>query len=436
MIRTLTLASVTALLGILVACGSTGVGGSTAAPACTTLAACCAAAGAEQGLCVAIVTSNVPTSCSSELVSLQTSGTCATAPGTGTGTGTATNPGSGCTALAACCELMTGAAATACITVVGEAVPAACTTELTSYEKAGACGKTGTGPGTGTGTGSDTACTLLAECCAQMPPGSSATACEEVVAMGLSSSCSSELSAYESTDACGGIGPGTGTGTGTGNHTGTTTQTGTNTGTISSSTSTGPVCTPHALPTNFQFRSIGLESGACTSVQDEGINTCLSMGTSCSTYDTGTCGTCVFNSFTNNSWGPFAFITASGAGAVQLPFYNTAGCVLKVNPTATACATAINQAFECEIEACLAYCPVASSTDTTGEDALLGTSTTTGCLGDADTGVCASYISAENTECAAFQTDAGAEGRCDALMGATDVGPYIALFCGGEDAGI
>jgi hypothetical protein len=201
-------------------------------------------------------------------------------------------------------------------------------------------------------------------------------------------------------------------------------------------------CSPHALPTNFQFRSPSLTGGSCNSTDDEGVSNCLTMsGVSCPAYTSDpTCQACAFSSYTNATWGAFVLVTASGAGAVQIPFFNPGGCLQKVDPfTASACVQALQNSFQCEIEACLAYCPVASGSDTAGMDALLGTSTTNGCLQNADSSVCASYANAVNTACTGAlygdaATDPGTE--CNNLAGASDLGPYVAAFCGGEDAGI
>jgi len=369
MIRSITLATVAAILGAVVACG-TQAGSSSATASCTSLAACCSAAGTEQALCVAIVASNVSTSCSSELVSLQAGGSCAsTPPGSGTG------GGSGCSALATCCVAMTGSAAQGCLAFVEQGVAATCTAELSAYESVGSCGKVGTGTGTGTGT----ACPLLAECCAEMTAGPGATACDAVVASGVSTSCATELSAEESAGACHGTGTGTGTGIQTGTTTSTHGQTGTgtnsqtgfttgNTGT-SSSSSSAMTCVPHALPAGYAPQTIGLTSGACTAAQDEAINTCVSNGTSCAASEVGSCGTCAFASWTSSSWGAVVNITLPGAGNVTVPFLNSGGCLQKASAAATACADASNKQFQCELEACVAYCPVASASDTVGLEA-------------------------------------------------------------------
>lgn len=444
--RASTLAFVSLLLGVAVACSSAGSGATDSA--CSSLGACCAtASAADQASCFQLFSAGNSTACAEELVTLQTTGACGSAsPGGGAGTG--------CTGLAACCAEMTGIGASDCSATASAGVATVCTAELTGYQSSGACHATTTGPGSGPGGG--TGCAALATCCASQS-GSAATACDQIVATGVASTCSAELTVEEATGACStvspgsgtgarpgsgtGVGPGSGTGVGPGSGSGTGGSSGTGSGSGSSPMDAGaPVdCAPHALPAGFTFRTIGLPGGSCTSAQDEGINSCMSAGTTCSAYDVGSCATCAFTEFTSSSWGPFAYVTTAGAGQVVIPFYNFAGCLMKIDPLGgTACARAVDQAFECELAACLPYCPIASSSDTAGEDALLGTSTTNGCVGDADSSICAQYVDAENTACAALSTDAGTgpADKCDTILNATDEGPFVALFCGGEDAGL
>ena len=450
--RTPTLAIVSLLLSVAVAAACSSAGSGTADSACSSLEACCAtASGANQASCIQLLSTGDATACAEELVTLQTTGACGSVgPGSGAGTG--------CTGLAACCAEMTGGAAASCGEIASTGIATTCSAELTVYQSSGACHATMTGSGTGT---SGTGCAALASCCATQS-GAAATACDQIVAAGVASTCSAELSVEEATGACTSVSPGSGTGThpgsGTGTHPGSGTGVGPGSGTGvgpgsgsgtggSSGTGSGsgvdagsPVdCAPHALPSGFTLRTIGLAGGSCTAAQDEGISSCMGAGTTCSAYDVGSCATCAFTEFTSSAWGPFAYVTAAGAGGVTLPFYNFAGCITKLDPVGgAACARAVNQALECELASCLAYCPIASLSDTAGADALLGTSTTNGCLGDADSSVCAQYVDAENAACLPLSTDAGTGpvNLCNTLLDASDEGPYIGLFCGGDDAGI
>ncbi len=457
--RRISWVQVTALLGLVTAAAagacSASAGSDGGAAECQALAACCAnTAGAQSQVCLDVVESGVASDCTQELVAYQTAGSCGTTASSG---GTVT--GTGCGALATCCAAMSGPAASACDAIVQEGVSTTCTEELSVYQTTRACGgaTTGTGTGGGTSTGTQSACSSLATCCAEMS-GAQQQACSSIAAGGATATCAAELEADEAAGLCAEVGPGSGTsggnpGSGSGGNSkssgfgggstssgfGGTTSSGSDTGTASSSAAD---CTPHALPAGFVFRTVGVASGSCTAADDEGIGSCVSMGTSCAAYEsTPGCGpTCAFTTSGASAWGPFIYVTAAGAGNIALPFVNLGGCIQKVDRTSAgaACAAASARLFQCELEACIAYCPIASASDTAGAGALLGTSTSNGCLGDADTTVCAEYASAESSACATDFSDASTSAAtlCDNLLDASDQGPYVALFCGGEDAGI
>jgi hypothetical protein len=78
-------------------------------------------------------------------------------------------------------------------------------------------GSTGTGTGSGTGTKSSSsssaanqACSMLGQCCVNLPAGSAAS-CEAIVATGISTSCETEFTSLSTLGFCTG-------GTGTGGH--------------------------------------------------------------------------------------------------------------------------------------------------------------------------------------------------------------------------
>jgi len=156
---------------------------------------------------------------------------------------------------------------------------------------------------------------------------------------------------------------------------------------------------------------------------------------------------------TSTAWGGFIAVespTAVGATTTtEIDLFNPGGCVARVDTSATgqACAKAYNELQECEFASCVPYCPVASQSDQAGEDALLGSGTSNGCLGDADTAICATYVTAVQTACATESNDAGtgAFDKCENLISdastATGALPlafeqYLGLLCGGYDAGL
>jgi hypothetical protein len=105
---------------------------------------------------------------------------------------------------------------------------------------------------------------------------------------------------------------------------------------------------------------------------------------------------------TTTSWGAIVVAEApTSIGATTstgLGFLNQGGCIAKEDTTSTgtACGTALDELLECEFAACLSVCPVIDQYDAgiAGEEALEGTSTSPGCMGNAETTVCLSYATA------------------------------------------
>ncbi len=165
------------------------------------------------------------------------------------------------------------------------------------------------------------------------------------------------------------------------------------------------------------------------------------------------CAQCLFTPAGASAWGAFLDLrplTAVGATTTTiLDLYNFGGCVALVDPSPAgkACGTALDELTQCELASCLPSCPITSTQDVAGTDALVGSTTSVGCLGNADNTVCVTYANAANTACANATNDAGtgAIDRCNAILTAANAATvsapagleqYLGLFCGGADAGL
>jgi len=223
-----------------------------------------------------------------------------------------------------------------------------------------------------------------------------------------------------------------------------------------------PNCNPHAVTATITAEPP--PPAVCTAMQNVGAADCFLATTDagiglCNNAlgapdgSTDPCGNCVFTNEMGPNWGAFVVISpplpAGATGDNQLTLFNVAGCIA-ANDTSTAaqaCATALEELSSCEFAACVAYCPVASTTDTAGIDALLGTSTQMGCLDNAATAECMTQVTAVNSACATETNDAGTGtfDKCNALATAANASTaaspaglqnYIGSICGGADAGI
>ncbi len=322
-------------------------------------------------------------------------------------------------------------------------------------------------------TGASPNCTTLAACCPSV--GANQAACLSAVAAANDTVCQTDLATFRANNYCTASNSGSGSGTGTnptdgGPNPGSSTGSGSHSGTSGSRTGTGSgtgipaSCSPHPLPTGWTPTTPTAAAAVCTAMQnvgaadcfvaqdDAGIGLCL---TAVENPDGGLdpCGQCVFSQATASAWGAFVEIkapTAIGATATTtLDLFNFGGCVALADKTAagTACANALNQLNECEQASCLANCPVTSNTDTAGQNAIFGTTSSPGCLSDADNMVCLTYANTVNTACAAETNDAGtgAIDKCNTLITAANASTtpataaglenYMGLFCGGADAG-
>jgi hypothetical protein len=122
-----------------------------------------------------------------------------------------------------------------------------------------------------------------------------------------------------------------------------------------------------------------------------------------------TCQRCLVTPSTNPTWGPIVDYGATVS-------VNVAGCIELLDPANTACATSVQQADECEHEACDTACPALADFDS--------------CVAVADEGPCATY--AQGSACQAMEADGGPASAC--VAGATFGELFAAaakVFCGG-----
>jgi hypothetical protein len=161
------------------------------------------------------------------------------------------------------------------------------------------------------------------------------------------------------------------------------------------------------------------------------------------------CYACIGTEESSTSWGAFVIFTvptATGASTTtELEMLNLGGCIAEEDKTAAGqkCATDFDELMECEVAACANYCPVSGDSDTAGITALFGDNTAAnpGCLTNADTAVCATYVTALNTDCATESNDAGtgAYDKCVVIMNTYNVATptaaatsaYMGEICGG-----
>jgi len=312
----------------------------------------------------------------------------------------------------------------------------------------------------GTGTpdaGVNTACATLSACCSKLP-AESLTSCQAAVTAGNATTCASDLSMLMQAGSCGGIGvpdasfhpdgtvvPGNDGGPGDDGSTGNQDAEPEQDSSTGFDSAPPANCTPHALPANFQVVNHPAPSNAsCTTTTMSTVaSDCFTSPTAtCNTDIETTCGECVFTANTAADWGPVIVFEATGASPaveIEYPFFNDGSYVERYDPSGTGlnCGQALEAQIECELAACVPYCPVTSASDTVGTNALIGTFdpstgdvTTNGCLQNADSSVCANYVNATNTECASELTDAGT-GALTAIQNATTYNAFFGEYCGG-----
>jgi len=164
-------------------------------------------------------------------------------------------------------------------------------------------------------------------------------------------------------------------------------------------------CPPSALgawqPTTYHHANVALPNACTAALIADFYSSCLGPGASSTTCDPSwgsgedtahqDCQTCLVTPSTAESWGPLV----EYGSTVSL---NVAGCVELLDPGApgVSCATAVQQADECEHQACDATCPVTDDTSFANWRA---------CVAASATGACATYTGAAG--CAQSEADAG-----------------------------
>ncbi len=216
--------------------------------------------------------------------------------------------------------------------------------------------------------------------------------------------------------------------------------------------STATECSPHPLDHFVPTPNLPPATVSCTAAENTALGICFAStvdaGPACNEAflgpggSTNDCYACVLTPSTSTSWGALVIVdspTAVGAATyTELDMFDTGGCIAKEDPSAMGidCATALNELTECELAACVAYCPIVSYTDMAGITALYGdgTASNPGCLGDADTAVCLTYVDKVSTACAGEVNDAGAWSKCATLENnagsATPTAAALSAYCG------
>jgi hypothetical protein len=82
---------------------------------------------------------------------------------------------------------------------VTEGVDTTCSAELSAFQTEGLC--KGSSSSSGSGSSGGTGCSGLSSCCSSLP-SSEATGCQAIVSEGSDPTCSEELSAYQTDGLC------------------------------------------------------------------------------------------------------------------------------------------------------------------------------------------------------------------------------------------
>ncbi len=126
-------------------------------------------------------------------------------PSTGSGTSNPpmetkpTTDGTGCSGLSSCCSSLSAAEQPDCQAIVTEGVDTTCSAELSAFQTEGLC--KGSSSSSGSGSSGGTGCSGLSSCCSSLP-SSEATGCQAIVSEGSDPTCSEELSAYQTDGLC------------------------------------------------------------------------------------------------------------------------------------------------------------------------------------------------------------------------------------------
>jgi hypothetical protein len=112
------------------------------------------------------------------------------------------------------------------------------------------------------------------------------------------------------------------------------------------------------------------------------------------------CQACLVTSSSSMTWGPLVnYGEAGGTGTVSA---NVAGCVELLDPSKVACATSVQQADECQHQACDSVCPVTDSTSFANWQACINAAAQTSCLSYLESAAC---VNAEDAGPAATCVD-------------------------------
>jgi hypothetical protein len=123
-----------------------------------------------------------------------------------------------------------------------------------------------------------------------------------------------------------------------------------------------------------------------------------------------TCERCLVTPSTNITWGP----VVDYGSTVSV---NVAGCIELLDPANAGCAMPVQQADQCQHEACDTACPALADFDS--------------CVAVADQGICAAY--AQGSVCQATEADGGPARACVAGAAFGDLFAAAAqVFCGGR----
>jgi len=151
-------------------------------------------------------------------------------------------------------------------------------------------------------------------------------------------------------------------------------------------------------------------SGACAQSWGAGEDTAHTL-----------CQACLITPSSGVTWGPLVdYGNGSGQGTVSV---NVAGCVELLDPARVTCATSVQQADECQHQACDAICPVSDDTSFANWQA---------CIGAAANGPCLGYLMSAG--CVTSE-DAGPAATC--VSGTDFESEFIdiaTVFCGGAAA--
>jgi len=347
---------------------------------------------------------------------------------------------------------------------------AACSSSTNS--SGGGGGGSGGGGGGGGGTGGE-ACTELGDCCDSLP-SSSQSECKTIATAGNEANCTTNLATAVTGGYCTTIGtssgsgsshPSSGTGStggsGTGSHSGSGTGGG-GAGTCASPSTKLPagfVPPTGVLPTGCTSAEVQA-LGTCQETQpttDAAINACES-NVYAADGNFNNCGNCIFG--TQVAPGEpipatFGYFIIGGVYATlgdDTSIYgvnfgvNFGGCVIGADPVGgLKCGQDIMAQEACEFAVCLPLCAVTQAASMTQA----GFNDFSTCVAAADKGACATYVTAQDTDCKALVNDAGTGpyDKCANLYnldeGFVDGGKptttteanLIGLICGGSDAG-